>query len=163
MSIEATTQTENGGVAMPPQMAGGDINNGAARTDRSRSAQGLRGDALLAGPQLGRRARYPPRECVSGVGSGFNLKTGHHMTLDEMCSAIAAAGQDAMVGVPSAGNRRVVFEQAVKEVRLIRANAIKWRNFFKQTPGAAHKAKKVRHRAERRLGQFIIAMKDAVF
>jgi hypothetical protein len=97
------------------------------------------------------------------VWTQIQSEEGDHMTLEQMRTAIAEAGKVAMAGGPSAGNRRVLFEQAVKEVRLIRANAIKWRTFLKTTPGAAGKAKKVRERAERRLGQFIIAMNDAGF
>jgi hypothetical protein len=78
---------------------------------------------------------------------------------------IEAAGRDAMnpAGELDAAKRKALFARALEEVRLIRVDAIKWQRYFKRNQEAAGKAKKVRHRVERRLAQLIIAMNDAGF
>jgi ParB/RepB/Spo0J family partition protein len=81
----------------------------------------------------------------------------------EMCREIEAAGQRAMhpVGELDDEKRTVLFAHAVEEVRGLRADAIKWKRYFKRRQEPRFKAWQVRQRAERRLGQLLIAMKDA--
>jgi len=78
---------------------------------------------------------------------------------DAMRRAIDEAGRDALN--PDAENRVALFEGAFQEVRGIRADAIKWRRFFRRNPEVRRKAKETRGRAERRLGQLLDAMKEA--
>jgi hypothetical protein len=78
---------------------------------------------------------------------------------DAMCTAIVAAGQDAMN--PDAEDRIDLFKRAIREVRLIRADAMKARIYSARDPEVRRKAKEVRGRAERRLAQFLMAMDEA--
>ena len=73
-----------------------------------------------------------------------------------MRAAIMEAGRDALN--PDAENCRALFERAFEQVRGFRADAIKWKRFFKRNPGARDRAQEVRYRAERRLAQLLDAM-----
>jgi ParB/RepB/Spo0J family partition protein len=84
------------------------------------------------------------------------------MNYDAMVTAIADAGRRAMgpVGEPDAGNRRVRFVDAVRDVRRIRAKAMA-SGLYSKHPDARRKAYEIRCRAERRLAQLIIEGKAA--
>jgi len=76
-----------------------------------------------------------------------------------MRATIMEAGRDALN--PDAENRRPLFERAVRDVRGIRADTVKWANYSKHNPEVRRKADELRQWAERRIGQFLRAMKAA--
>src|SRR5258706_6336392 len=78
---------------------------------------------------------------------------------EAMHAAIVAAGQYAMN--PDAENRQALFERAIREVRLIRADAMRAKIYSVRDWEVRRKAHEIRRRAERRLGQPINAMGKA--
>jgi DNA-binding Lrp family transcriptional regulator len=77
---------------------------------------------------------------------------------DEVRRAIEKAGREAML--PDSENRQVLFEQAIRDVLEIRADAMRSGIYFKD-PEVKLKAYETRCRAERRLAQFLMAMDEA--
>jgi len=78
---------------------------------------------------------------------------------EAMYAAIVAAGQDAMN--PAAENRQALFERAIREVRLIRADAMRAKIYSVRDSEVRRKAHEIRRRPERRLGQLINEMVKA--
>jgi hypothetical protein len=78
---------------------------------------------------------------------------------DEMCAAIAAAGQDAMN--PDAGNRQALFERAILDVLDLRAHAMEIYVRHARNPDVRRKAYQTRKRAERRIGRLLISAEQA--